>query len=151
MNINLLLNELANSQESFVAIAYANLMNEKGPYSVTLFSENQNLPIMKPNAGIFAIEKALYQHDPLISTSISTAKYLKKSASKSKILYVWEPEWMFEKMDYIELYNVLNTPATLIAQNEFHAKAIFNISGRNADFLIPNFDLIEIVKQCNLL
>lgn len=150
MNINLLLSDLGNNQEAFVAIAYTNTLNETAGYNVNLFTENHALPIIRPNSAVLPIEKGLYADGITISTSLSTAKYLKNCIASTKILYVWEPEWIFSQMEYIELYNILNTKAVLIAQNQYHAEAIANLANRKVDKVIPNFDLVEIIKQCNL-
>lgn len=148
LKINILLDNLGNNQEAYTAISYANTLNDMDGYNVNLFIQNQLFPVLRPNCGVFPIEKALYVDGMTISTSLSTAKYLKNSVAKSKIMYIWEPEWLFSKMEYLETHRILNTKALLVAQNEYHGQAIFNVANRKPDALIKNFDLIEIIK-CN--
>lgn len=146
-NINIMLESVANSQEAFTAISYANTLNDKSGYSVNLFTELTATPVIKPNCGIFPIEKALYSKDLVIATSISTGRYLPNCIAKTRVLYVWEPEWLFKQMDYIDTYKIIKNADILISQSEKHNKCIKNLSNRDSDYIIPNFNLMEMIDE----
>lgn len=146
-NINIMLESVANSQEAFIAISYANTLNQNSEYSVNLFTELVATPVIKPNCAIFPIEKALYTKDLNIATSISTGRFLPTCIADKKVLYIWEPEWIFKQMDYIDVYKIINSADILISQSDSHDRCIKNISNRKSDYIIPNFNLMEIIDE----
>jgi hypothetical protein len=142
-----MLESVANSQEAFIAISYANTLNEQSGYSVNLFTELVATPVIKPNCGIFPLEKALYAKDLVIATSISTGRYLQNCIAKTKVLYIWEPEWIFKQMDYIDTYKIINSTDIIICQSSSHDKCIKNIANRKSNYIIPNFNLVEMIRE----
>ena len=146
LKVNIMLESLANSQEAFTAISYANTVNGNKKYSVNLFTELAAMPIIKPDCAIFPLEKALYVDGVNIATSISTGRFLPKCVADKKVLYLWEPEWIYSNLEYLDVYRTINNAQTVIAQSDAHADCIRNISGRKVDWVIPNFDLMEILN-----
>ena len=146
LKINIMLESLANSQEAFVAISYANTLNNNKKYSVSLITELVMTPIIKPNCAIFPLEKALYTDGINIATSISTGRFLKNCIAEKKVLYLWEPEWIYRNLEYLDTHRIINSANILISQCDKHDECIYNLANRKSDFVIPNFDLMEILN-----
>lgn len=145
--INILVDNIGNSQEAFIAIQYANTLNCDGRYSVNLFIQNESTPVIAVDAGIFPLEKALTQKGVTIATSFSTAKFLPTCVADHKIFYITEPVWIFDKMDYLKVFNTINKSDIVICQSEFHNKCIKSVSNKEADAIIPLFNLPRIINE----
>jgi hypothetical protein len=148
--INIMLDSTFNSQEAFMAITYANEMNAVSENTVNLFTMANSLPVIKPNCAILPIEKALYTKGVNIATSFHTAKFLRSCIAEKKVFYVWEPTWIFNKMDYLTWYKIFNEDIKLIARCREHAKCIYNLSGKRVRDIVPNFnlrDILDVAKQ----
>lgn len=146
LKVNIMIESLNTSQEAFTAISYANTLNANKDFSVSLFTESSSIPVIRPNCAIFPIEKALYTNGVNIATSLSTGRFLKNCIADKKVLYLWEPEWIYRNLDYIDTYRIINNAGILISQCNKHNETIYNLSGRKSDFIIPNFDLMEILN-----
>jgi hypothetical protein len=145
--INILVDSVNNSQEAFLAIQYANTLNDDGRYTVNLFIQNEATPVISINAGIFPLEKSLTQKGLTIATSFATAKFLPSCVADYKIFYITEPVWLFEKIDYLKVFNTINKSDKIVCQSDFHNKCIKTISNRESDAIIPLFNLPRIINE----
>ena len=91
----------------------------------------------------------------LISTDINTTLTLKKCfAPKKKIFYVWDLEWMRNRMGQTKSFEVLiqafsDEKIELVARSKDHAKAIENLSNRKVKNIVENFNIEKLMRITN--
>jgi len=151
--IGFLVNDLTASHLAFSLIK--NLNEYESNSDFVLFFENASSSIIKPNFPIMAATEVWNFGGVLISTDINTTLTLKKCfAPKKKIFYVWDLEWMRNRMGQTKSFEVLiqafsDEKIELVARSKDHAKAIENLSNRKVKSIVENFNIEKLMRITN--
>jgi len=89
-------------------------------------------------------EMSSFSDGVVIAANIDHAKEIASLVTNSrKLLYLWDLDWMYKKMSFIEVYEILNNPKLdIIVRSKTHQNVV--------DKLLKNKKTLGIVKTFDL-
>jgi hypothetical protein len=149
MNVGILLNNVFSNQEAFLTIAQGNELQASHPkINVELYYKDI-APFFLRYAGLVtSLDKAMHSNSYLVATNMELAVYaINAYSDKPRFLYLSEIEWLNGKNEYLQNYTVLTHPQLhIIVPSYEYADELKNYCGKDAIAVIPNFNLIEIIR-----
>lgn len=151
MKVGVVLPDLGNCQQVFMAINYINTMIFNKIFTdFTLFYCRNVAVVTKPLCATICVDKVFQFDGLLVATDLYTLSLIKNVKSK-KVLYLWDLEWIRGNGDYFGNNELLNDPnLILVCRTTFHSTAIKNYCGRDAK-IIANFNLKLILEECGVI
>lgn len=152
-SFNVLLPDTGASQLSYCVINGLNKLCLTNPeIDCVVFYENQHKNCLPANFSIMQIFECWGSSEPIIATTISTAKKLLHFPCRKKLFYVWDLEWIREPNtkkyeDYSDVY--ANKSIELIARSESHKEIIENAFNRPVKYIVPDFETSKILEILN--
>lgn len=138
---------LSYSAFNYECIKNVNSYVEENTDEISFCSMDQTFPFMDINSAIYhPNEIDCFNNGVIITSKIDIAKHIVKATNSSqKILYLYDIEWMFNLSSYDDIYEVLsNKTLKIFARSEDHVRPIKNLSNREPDAIINNFNLEKI-------
>lgn len=102
-----------------------------------------------PEFAIMEAAETMTFYGPIIATSVRTANYLRtNSNNEDKFYYIWDLEWVDANVSQEEYSQILKE-MKIIARNDYIANWLYDLWGRQADYITDGFDLSSFVSQYN--
>ena len=150
-SLGIIIPHLGPSQLAFMILKQTELLKGLG-WSSFLFYEDLLRPCINPTVATMNITEAVRFNGHCISTNLNQTRLLLNSnTGGKKIFYVWDLEWLRGHDDFdlnSKIYRDENL--TLISRSNEHSQALKNYCNREADYIIGNANLSEMVEKCNL-
>lgn len=145
MQVGILLNNIGNNQAAFMAINHANTIHRfKMGHVIELYYQHISQPVVRPMCMVNTIDKATLVKDVVIATDLCNCKYLDAMTAKYKFFYLFDPEWLRYKTDYISTLKMLNNTNVICGSKE-HAEVIQKYCGKEAK-VIESFNVMRILN-----
>jgi hypothetical protein len=114
---------------------------------ISIVALDSTVHFMDVNTAIYhAAELDSFNNGIIIAHTIKNCKEILSCSNNSKkLLYLYDLDWMYEKMSYDEIYDVLNDEnLILVLRSESHVKPVKNLCGREPNAIMGNFELEKI-------
>ena len=150
MKTMIVVDNLRFSESNYELIKEVNDVIDNSIHDVSVavmnFSEkviNTKFAVMNPT------EIDSFDDGVLIALDIQSTKDILSSKTNSKkVLYLWDIEWFYKKIQYKELFSILqNEELTVITRSESHSKILKNIVGKKTQ----TFEKFNLESIWNLL
>lgn len=142
--------DFSHSQANFFFIKNTNEFLQKYiGFDIIGFYEALAAPCITPNFATMQLSEAFSYDGTMIATTLNTAhKLIGFPASKNKLFYVWDLEWLrMPFKEYNALYSIYGNPElTLIARSQEHKRVLEMAWNRKVDLVIDNFDMEKLVQ-----
>jgi len=139
------------SQKNYELFLQINKIVEKSIEEISICPLNITNKATHVNTAVYNIgELSTYKDGLLIVTRIKDVEKIKSIATNSiKVLYLYDLDWMFDKMKYDEIYTALTHPdLKIIVRSADYIKPLKNLCG-----VVPVgiLEKLELEKLWNLL
>jgi hypothetical protein len=150
MKTMIVVDNLRFSESNYELIKEVNDVIDNSIHDVSVavmnFSEkviNTKFAVMNPT------EIDSFDDGVLVALDIQSTKDILSSKTNSKkVLYLWDIEWFYKKIQYKELFSILqNEELTVITRSESHSKILKNIVGKKTQ----TFEKFNLESIWNLL
>lgn len=148
--VGIILKNLGQNQSSLLLINYLNgLVTQTNEYDFTIFYQEMVPLAYRPLCATMSVAEVYdFEEGILIATNIDSAIALNRCPNSSKkYFYVLDLEWLRGRQNY--LYNQEAFNLNLICRSQSHAEAIKHYSGKQVDFIVPNFNIGYITNEIN--
>lgn len=145
MNINILLNNLGNSDMSYKCLEAVESGLKNPQLSFYIFYKNLLQPVKQVPCFMMNIAATSHMKDIAIATDLTTLELLKKNNSNiTRYYYCWDLEWLYSPVNYSALISLLDG-VKIIARSESHRDVISNlVNGQNID-IVKDFNIGELI------
>lgn len=135
------------SEHNYYIIQNINNIVGNSLHEISIAVNDVTSKVIEPHTAVNNIaEIGCFQNGALISTNILNAdQILSASTSSTKVLYLWDVDWMYLNYNYEWLYDTLtNKNLHIIVRSESHKKALLNLCDKQPLGVLQDFKLESI-------
>lgn len=150
MKIAVLTNDLLAGQKSFYMVKELEKCLKNTEDCPCIFYLNMSRPVLDVPFAVMNVHNITHWNGVCFATDVETANVLRRCNNRmQRYFYVWDLEWLRKTFKFEDLVTVLRDPELkIIARSESHAQVIKNISNREVDGIVEDFNLEQIKELC---
>lgn len=147
MKTMILLNHLGFGEENYEIFRDVNKIASDTIEELSIAVNDVSTKVIEVNTAVTNVaEISCFQDGVLIATNlVNASQILNAHTSSTKLLYLWDLDWMHALFDYEWMYNVLtNDKLKIIVRSESHRDAVLNLCNKEPIGVIQDFSLEKI-------
>lgn len=132
--ISIIVPHLSGSDLNLEVVNTFESLNKEGTHDFCIFYENDTMPFFKFPVAKMSFGRIWQDQSNdgiIIATTLNSAKIISKLPNRQrKVLYLWDLEFMWNKLNYIENLNTLHS-IEVYTKNDIYKKLIENYGNIN--------------------